>query len=261
MAAVNFRFKTYFALLVALLLQPCIHAQGGPRLPCGTEAAPPYSGLDESPLVRVWSNSEFAKYWKPPECTGWTAVGFATLVTVAAQFRYDGASQDLLERFGAISKLKGMRYWSVTSKRWQTLILDAYALTGKQPNRGRGDFAINEMAVGSRLLYEQVDNRSGKATYRLQILEASADRITVEVENVSTIHYFLLPVFRPAELQSIYFLERESQGVWRYYGVVRTAIDANRLLIGNESSAINRAVAFYRHFVGIPTDQEPPAAR
>ena len=27
------------------------------------------------------------------------------------------------------------------------------------------------------------------------------------------------------------------------------------------ASSINRAVAFYRHFVGIPTDQEPPAAR
>ena len=30
---------------------------------------------------------------------------------------------------------------------------------------------------------------------------------------------------------------------------------------GNESSAINRAVAFYRWLAGIPTDQEPPAAR
>jgi hypothetical protein len=37
--------------------------------------------------------------------------------------------------------------------------------------------------------------------------------------------------------------------------------NANRLVTGNESSAINRAVAFYRHMVGIPTAQEPPVAR
>jgi hypothetical protein len=62
-------------------------------------------------------------------------------------------------------------------------------------------------------------------------------------------------------MQSIYFLDRESDGVWRYYGMVRTGKNASRLTAGNASSAINRAVAFYRHFVGIPTAQEPPAAR
>jgi len=28
-----------------------------------------------------------------------------------------------------------------------------------------------------------------------------------------------------------------------------------------DASYINRAVAFYRHIAGIPSDQEPPAAR
>jgi len=37
--------------------------------------------------------------------------------------------------------------------------------------------------------------------------------------------------------------------------------NANRLIAGNESSTVNRAVAFYRSLVGIPTGQEPPAAR
>jgi hypothetical protein len=42
---------------------------------------------------------------------------------------------------------------------------------------------------------------------------------------------------------------------------VRTGKNANWLITGNESSAVNRAVAFYRYLVGIPTDQELPAAR
>jgi hypothetical protein len=62
-------------------------------------------------------------------------------------------------------------------------------------------------------------------------------------------------------LQSIYFLDRESENVWSYYSIMRTGKNANRLITGNESSAVNRAVAFYRSLVGIPTGQEPPAAR
>jgi hypothetical protein len=65
----------------------------------------------------------------------------------------------------------------------------------------------------------------------------------------------------PGEMQSIYFLDRESENVWRYYSMTRTGQNANRLIAGNESSAVNRAIAFYRWLVGIPTAQEPPAAR
>lgn len=36
---------------------------------------------------------------------------------------------------------------------------------------------------------------------------------------------------------------------------------ADRPGTGHMASPVNRAVAFYRALVGIPTDQEPPAAR
>jgi hypothetical protein len=42
---------------------------------------------------------------------------------------------------------------------------------------------------------------------------------------------------------------------------VRTGKNANGLIAGNESSSVNRAVAFYRYLVGIPATQEPPGAR
>jgi hypothetical protein len=63
------------------------------------------------------------------------------------------------------------------------------------------------------------------------------------------------------ELQSVYFLDREPDKVWRYYSIARTGSKANGLIAGNESSSVNRAVAFYRSLVGIPVTQEPPAAR
>ena len=62
-------------------------------------------------------------------------------------------------------------------------------------------------------------------------------------------------------MQSVYFLDREGDGVWRYYSIMRMGKNANGLIARNEASAINRAVAFFRHMAGIPTAQEPPAAR
>jgi hypothetical protein len=244
-----------------LLCQAHGYAQLEPQPPCGKEPVPPYPGLDDSAIVKSWSKSDAGRDWRPPACTGWAAVGFTTLVTTVARFRHTSEAEGLLRHIGAISGLAGMRYWSTTHKQWQTLIVDAYALTGLQPSQRRKDFTPDEMKEGKVLYFEQIDNLSGKAIYRMHIAEASADRLVFDVENVSKMHYLLITLFYPGEMQSIYFLDRESANVWRYYSIVRTGKNANRLITGNESSAVNRAVAFYRYLVGIPTGQEPPAAR
>lgn len=237
------------------------NAKSGPQPPCVNESVPPYPGLDDSASVKSWSKSDLGQDWKPPACTGWAAVGFTRLVTIVARFRSSSEAGDLLRHIGAISELAGMRYWSTTHKRWQTLILNAQALTDLQSGQRRKDFAPDEMKQGAVLYFEQVDNLSGKGIYRMKIAEASANRIVFDIENVSTMRYLFIPVLHPGEMQSIYFLDRESDDVWRFYSLVRTGKDANRLIAGNESSAINRAVAFYRYLVGVPTALEPPAAR
>jgi hypothetical protein len=255
------RHRVLFLLLAMLLCQPRGYSQLGPQPPCGKEPVPPYPGLDDSAIAKSWSRSEFGRDWKPPACSGWAAVGFTTLVTTVARFRETSEAEGLLRHIGAISELAGMRYWSTTHKRWQTLIVDAYALTGLQTSQRREDFTPEEMKEGKVLYYVQVDNLSGKATYRMHIVEASPDRLVFDVENVSPMRDLFITIFPPGEMQSIYFLDRKSENVWRYYSIVRTGKNANRLIAGNESSAVNRAVAFYRYLVGIPTGQEPPAAR
>jgi hypothetical protein len=183
------------------------------------------------------------------------------LISSVARFRFAGGADGLVRHIGAISELAGMRYWSTTHKQWQTLIMSAHALAGPQPGHRRPDFTPDEIKEGALLYLEQVDNLSGPAIYRMHIAEVSADRIVFDVENVSTMRYSFLTLFHPGEMQSIYFLERESDSVWRYYAMVRTGRNASRLATGHEASSINRAVAFYRSLVGTPTDQEPPAAR
>jgi hypothetical protein len=251
------------AVSAMLLCQAYAFAQAGPLPPCGEEPVPFYPVLDDPPIVKSWSESDFGRDWKPPACTGWAQAGFSTLVTTAARFRYTAGAEGLLRRIGAISELAGMRYWSTTHKQWQTLIVKAHAVAASQPTQRREDFTPDEMKEGKVLYLEQADNLSGAAIYRMHMAEVSADRLVFDIENVSSMRYLFLTLFAPGEMQSIYFLDRESDDVWRYYGIARMGRNASRLATGpgHASSSINRAVAFYRSLAGIPTDQEPPAAR
>jgi hypothetical protein len=79
------------------------------------------------------------------------------------------------------------------------------------------------------------------------------DGFVRDVEKVSTMRDLFIPVFHPGGVQSIYFLDRDS--------IVRARKNANQLLTENETSAVNQAVAFYRHSGGISTDQESLAAQ
>ena len=116
------------------------------------------------------------------------------------------------------------------------------------------------MTEGKSLYFQQEDNLSGKAIYRMRIRSASPDWLVFDTENIGAVHYLLMPVFRPGGMQSITFLDRESQDVWHYYSIMRTSKNAILLTAGYEASSINRAVAFCRYLAGIPTDKEPPAS-
>jgi hypothetical protein len=250
-----------FVLSLALLWLLPGHAQSQPQPPCGRDPDPPYPSLDNPPSVKFWSVSDLGREWKPPECTDWDQTGFSTMTTTVARFRYTAGAEGLLRRIGAISDLAGMRYWSATHKQWQTLIVSAHALSGPRAGSRRQDFAPAELTQGKVVYMEQTDNLSGTAIYRIRIEAASADRIVYSFENVSVMRYLFVTLFDPGEMQSIYFLDRESDNVWRFYSIARTGRKSSRLTAGHAASSINRAVAFYRRLVGVPTDQDPPAAR
>jgi hypothetical protein len=233
-----------------------------PQPPCGTaEPFPAFPATGTPPTIRAWKSSELGPNWKPPACTGWGPSTSPTVVALAARFQFAGGLDGLRRRIGAISETKGMMYWSTTDKQWQKLILGAYALPRLDSTQPRADFALDEISEGKTLFAEQEDNLFGKVIYRMHIRALAPGHMVIEVENATTIKYLLIPIFDSGQAQSIYYMDQESANVWRYYALVRTSGTAASLLGGHEASAINRAVAFYRHLAGIPTDQEPPAAR
>jgi hypothetical protein len=240
---------------LAALLTVAAAAQSGPQPPCGSEVLPGYPEVDQPPVVKTWENN---RDWKPPQCTGWEEPGYSTLVAIAGRFHYPGGREGLLRRIGAISELKGLEYWSTTHQRWRILIVDAFA---KSDARRRGDFSTEELAAGGRFTFEQEDSLSGKGIYEMRILAAAPERLVFDTANVSTLRFLMVPIFHPGEVQSIYFLDRESKDVWRYYNLARTGRNSSSLTAGHVASSINRAIAFYRHLTGVPPDREPPAAR
>jgi len=84
-------------------------------------------------------------------------------------------------------------------------------------------------------LLEQAIISPAWPTTECNIAEVSADRLVFDVENVSTMRYLFLTLFSPGVMQSIYFLDRESDDVWRYYSIARIGRNASRLATGPDT--------------------------
>jgi hypothetical protein len=217
--------------------------------------------LGAPPNAKVWLPDDIGGEWRPAVCTEWEPREFTVLVGTAARFRNSAGVNALLHKIAAVSKLATIQYWSVTRERWRPFITEAYALTGPDPDARRPDFSLEELQPGRTLYFWQDENTpAGEVVYRMIIRERSADRLVLEIENALPVRFLFLPLFGPGEYQLLYFLERESGDVWRYYSLTRVGGSRNFLARSYRDSYINRAVAVYRHLVGIPTDKEPPAA-
>ena len=246
---------SHILILLACLVAGSAGGTEALRPPCGAPQVPDYPVAIGAPVVQ----SETVTGWGPPACLGWGAAAPTLLVAITGRLYEAGGATALLAQFGAISRLRGMRYWSVTDQTWQTLIIDAFAATHPNGQSRRGDFRPEEMALGVSLYAAQRDGRAADAViYRMKVIERSADRVVVSVENASPVQVFKITLFAPGALRTTYFLDRLGPNEWGFYGL--WGVTTGLLTSGHTASSINRAMALYRHFAGIPYDQEPPAA-
>jgi hypothetical protein len=198
----------------------------------------------------VWTSAQLGS-WTPPACTHLTAKGDGVLVAVAGSFSFTASADALLARFGAVSALKGLKYWSVTEGGWRTLITHATALEGPDLNRPRPDFSLAEMRSDADLYFAQSENRAGgDVVYRMRVRDFGSNRFVVAIENASPVSRYLVTLFNPGDLASVHFLERRGTGVWGYYGLAWAGDSLVSRLAVPQASYVNRALALYRHFVG-----------
>jgi hypothetical protein len=216
-----------------------------PRAPCnGEEPAPTYAPIGEPPNVQVWKKPS----WQAPGCLPWPRERVRLVVALAGSFRHKGDGTSLVSRFGAISSMRGIRYWSVTEAAWRVLVTDAFALEGPEQSRHRPDFKPQEMRPGVELYFAERDNRSGWVVYRMSVLEAAANRIVITTENASPVRAYGFTLFPPGTLRAAYFAQRRDSDYWAFYGLSVTGEQASGLASMSEASYINRATALYQHF-------------
>jgi hypothetical protein len=183
-----------------------------------------------------------------------------TWVTVASVVSVDQDSNALIERFGAISELLTVQYWSATDHKWRPLVLSARAAGAARSDQPRGDYSPAELTLGIDRFYLITDSRSRRTTtFRLRLLEAQRGRVIVETSNVDPIKQWGITLYAANGLDTFYFLDERSLGVWAYYSITRV-LPASFLTGEYEKSLINRAVALYRHYMRLPTDADPPPA-
>jgi hypothetical protein len=226
----------------------------------GRDPRPEYSALNAPPIITVTRvdsghpTPAGAGCFDQPQSA-------ATWLTVASLVASANTADALIERFGAISKLLPVQYWSTTEQRWRPLVSSAAALVSTNTRQPRTDFSLAELLAPGDRYYSLTDTRSGRATvYRLRVWLRQPTQLAVDSANIDPIKRWGITLYAPGGLHTLYFLEQRAPGVWSYYSVTRL-LPNNFLAAGHDKSYINRAVALYRYLVGIPTNTEPPAAR
>lgn len=230
--------------------------------PCeGSMPQPGYAPVGAPPNVQIWKDQSLAGFPDRVSCIGWSTPKFRMLIAVAGTFQNSEGTLALLSRFGAVSTLLSVRYWSTTDQSWRPLVLSASALRGKVATQTRADFTSAELEGGKDVYLAQADSRgAGEVMYRMRVRESKPSGFIIETENVTSARWLALTLLKPGGLDSVYFVQQRSPGIWSYYSLTRIA-ESSWLIAGHEQSYINRVVALYRHIAGIPTDLEPPPAR
>ena len=229
--------------------------------PCEGEPIPGYPALGDPPAITLLTAPDAGR-WTVPSCTAWHGSSATLVVGLAARFHNTSGGDVLLSRIGAISSLRGVRYWSVTEKQWNAMFMHATALEGSRPEKPRGDFSAAELRSGRDLYFLAADNRSRYETVsHLRVSDVDNGRIVIETANVTPLRWLFTSFAAPGDVQTWYFLEHEAAGAWRFYSLTRVQY-ASRWFSGviPNASYINRALAMYRYIAGIPTDRDPPAA-
>ena len=235
---------------VAFLWAAVAHAAAdGPRVPCNGESpVPAYAAPGQAPNAQTWRKIEFP----PSPCLPWSG-RFKLIVALGGTVSGAGDANALLARFGAISSMRGMEYFSVTENARRVLLKDAWAVTAADARERRADFRPEEMKPGADLYFVEVDNRSSEpVTYRMRVLAANDQSLTIETENTEAISAMGLKLIPPGALRAVYFLRRQDARTWSLYGISGTSDAASGLVSLGEASYVNRAKALYEYFSGKP---------
>jgi hypothetical protein len=224
-------------------LRAAAQAPPAPVLPCGADPIPAYAAAGALPEPQTWTGLD----WKPPGCLGTWPSRFKFVIALAGHVTAANRTA-VLARLGAISKMRGMRYYSVTEGAWLELVKDASALSDADPGHRRGDFSADELVLGAGLFFLEEDNRSSHpVVYAMRVTASDTNHVVLETENLTPVKAFLVTFFPPGALRTAYILTRLEGSDWGLYVVSASTEDASSLVALARTSYVNRAQALFRY--------------
>ncbi len=228
------------------LIAPALAQSLSPTPPCGGAPVPGYAPLGAAPHVLTGTGAALSATLDLSACVHWDARNMSLVVLLAGQFRDNAGVEDLLARFGAISRRPDIRYYSVTDKKTEPLITAASAVTSADGQTGRGDFTPAELADGALHYFVQEDNRSsGEVIYGLRTVIATANSLVITAENTTPVQSYFIRLFDPGDLRVTYYLNQLAPGIWGFYSL--SGIQESSVTGNHRDSYANRAIAEFNH--------------
>ena len=233
------------SLLIAVTV-PAMAQSASATPPCGVAPVPAYPPLGAPPAVLTGAGSGLPASIDMTSCVHWDARGMSLVVLLAGRFKDMGGVEDLLARFGAISRRPDIRYYSVKDAKVEPLVTAASAVAGPDGETHRGDFSPVELADGAPHYFVQEDNRStGEVIYSIRTQLVTASRLVLTVENITPVKSYFIRLFDPGDLRATYYLDQLGPGVWGFYSVA--GIQESTVTGSHHESYANRAIAEFNH--------------
>jgi hypothetical protein len=242
-----FRSEMRFLIILSLLVLPMGTASAQEQVlrpPCRTIPVPQFPSNDGS-SVSMWRERELrAVSWVPANCLTWR--GRTRLAgALAGTFTFAGGMDRLLNRLGAFSDYKLISYRSHMGD-LRPLVHEAGLMRSSSPSVG-ADLVAKDFVQGRIYGYFQIDSAGRRTTYQMTILERSASRIALGIENTSPISFAFVSLFDPGALQSVLFLERIGPDRWHYYHAIRAGDGASVLALSDSAAYSYRLRAIFNY--------------
>jgi hypothetical protein len=224
-----------------------------PRPPCdGAAPYPAFPPVNAAPAPFVWSD-RMLRNWPLPRCLEWSPQPAARTVALAGRFNNIDFTS-LLDRFGKVSELAKVNYWSVTDGQWEEIFPKAAPVRSVEMPIPRDDYSVDEVRNGNPLFF-RVSGGVFDGTNTFQVAVAGEHRLVAR----------LTPARDPNGFQYVIFLDHQADGYWSFYSLARGpnpgSWDPFGFVGDSGPRYVNRSVALYRFLAGIPTTREPPLCK
>lgn len=115
----------------------------------------------------------------------------------------------------SFSRMRGMKYWSVSRKRFETLILEIYRVRSPAQRDRLPDSVPQTLLDSAREFFFQRDNTFGDGIYELSMKNRAGSSLLV-LTNAERVHWGVLPLVDPGKLRFVFLAQFLPEGILIY---------------------------------------------